>query len=235
LARGDDCARTPHGRPAAIAEGLNAGDRHEDQSARGTEPGGASRASFDRSSKKPPPQQQPSEPAGREGFGSGKSASEGRSIPAKRSTKSEPVLVDTNVLLEATDEARTHHREAVRLIERHPALRLSAQVIREYLVVATRPTAANGLGLRVTDTIENVREFRRSMRLLVEEKPVLPTLLGLLRKCLARADAFDAANFVATALAHDMRILVSLNAADFTPVLARIAILSPREAASRSV
>jgi hypothetical protein len=62
-------------------------------------------------------------------------------------------------------------------------------VIREYLVVATRPTAANGLGLRVTDTIENVREFRRSMRLLAEEKPVLPTLLGLLRKCLARADA----------------------------------------------
>jgi hypothetical protein len=50
-----------------------------------------------------------------------------------------------------------------------------------------------------------------------------------------RGRRIDAANFVATALAHDVRILVSLNAADFTPVLARIAILSPREAASRSV
>lgn len=55
-----------------------------------------------------------------------------------------------------------------------------AQVIREYLVVATRPVIANGLGMLLGDALENVREFRKTIRLLPEERPVLPAFLRLL-------------------------------------------------------
>jgi predicted nucleic acid-binding protein len=66
--------------------------------------------------------------------------------------------VDTNVLLEATDEKRRFHQACVEFLERARGLRTSAQVIREYLVVATRPVAVNGLGRALTDALMNIRE-----------------------------------------------------------------------------
>ncbi len=59
----------------------------------------------------------------------------------------ERLLVDTNILPEATDAKRPYRQEARELIESYRGLVLPAQVIREYLVVTTRPTAANGLGM----------------------------------------------------------------------------------------
>jgi predicted nucleic acid-binding protein len=47
-------------------------------------------------------------------------------------------LLDTNILLEATDERRRYHADAVALLESVAPLTLSAQIIREYLAVATR-------------------------------------------------------------------------------------------------
>lgn len=79
--------------------------------------------------------------------------------------RGEPLLVDTSVLLEATDEARSAYARARALIERGTRLVFPAQVVREFLVVATRPVAANGLGMPLADAIENVREFRRMIRL----------------------------------------------------------------------
>jgi predicted nucleic acid-binding protein len=80
----------------------------------------------------------------------------------------ERLLVDTNILLEATDAIRTYHQEARELIESYPGLVLPAQVIREYLVVTTRPTAANGLGMSLADALANARQFCRAIRLLPE-------------------------------------------------------------------
>jgi predicted nucleic acid-binding protein len=82
----------------------------------------------------------------------------------------ERLLVDTNVLLEATDERGNHHGDARRLIESAAHLVLTAQVIREYLAVTTRPADANGLGTDTADALANVREFRRRIRLLPEEE-----------------------------------------------------------------
>ena len=89
----------------------------------------------------------------------------------------EPLLVDTNVLLEATDERRQYHEDARALVESATPLVFPAQVIREYLAVATRPVPANGLGMFRADALENVRQFRAFIRLLPEEKPSLPTFL----------------------------------------------------------
>ena len=66
----------------------------------------------------------------------------------ERGTK---VLVDTNVLLEATDEGRRLHAQALGLFRNASDdgvdLFLGTQVLREYLVVATRPVENNGLGM----------------------------------------------------------------------------------------
>src|SRR5689334_1934633 len=120
----------------------------------------------------------------------------------------ERLLVDTNILLEATDEKRRHHQEARELIELYRGLVLPAQVIREYLVVATRPPAANGLGLSVTDALANVRQFRRAVRLLPESKPLLPTLMRLLAAVPCTGTRIHDAHIVASAMVHKIKTIV---------------------------
>src|SRR5262249_22065668 len=44
-------------------------------------------------------------------------------------------------------------------------LAAGTQVLREYLAVATRPVAVNGLGLATADALANVAAFRGRMRL----------------------------------------------------------------------
>jgi len=60
------------------------------------------------------------------------------------------VLLDTNVLLTATTPALALHEAALEILNAgsdRGALVTSGQVLREYLVVATRPVEVNGLGL----------------------------------------------------------------------------------------
>lgn len=142
----------------------------------------------------------------------------------------EPVFVDTNVLIECTDEARRHHQEAIRLVETHARLVLSAQVVREYLVVATRPPSSNGLGLSLDAALSNVHEFRERIRLLPEERPILPTLLRLLGNVSCSGKRIHDAHVVATAMAHKIKVIVTLNAGDFSGFTAYVEIVTPQRA-----
>lgn len=137
------------------------------------------------------------------------------------------MLVDTNVLLEATDEKRRFHDVCVDLLEKHPRLRIPSQVIREYLAVATRPVEANGLGLAVADALANIREFRRTLRLLPEERPVLPAFLALLDEIPCQGKRIHDAFLVATALVHRVHTIVTLNAVDFEPFSPRVRTTAP--------
>lgn len=141
----------------------------------------------------------------------------------------EPLLVDTSVLLEATDDRRRHHLDALKLIETHSRLTFPAQVVREYLVVATRPVAANGLGMTLGDALENTREFRSTIRLLSEEKPLLPTLLRLLEEIPCTGKRVHDAHIVAAALVHRVSRIVTLNRDDFAPFAAKVKPVSPAE------
>ena len=82
------------------------------------------------------------------------------------------VLLDTNVLLEATDEGRKLHNQALGIFQNAVAtgveLFLATQVIREYLVVATRPVANNGLGMDTASALDNISQFRRRASLIAE-------------------------------------------------------------------
>ncbi|MDR1214562.1 MAG: hypothetical protein LBK54_10865 [Propionibacteriaceae bacterium] len=56
------------------------------------------------------------------------------------------IFVDTNVFLAATDPHRQSHQAALTFLqEGEDTLFMSPQILREYLVVATRLSAVNGL------------------------------------------------------------------------------------------
>lgn len=139
----------------------------------------------------------------------------------------DPCLVDTNVFLEATDMARPHHAAARRFLQRAAAPFTSAQILREYLVVATRPIAVNGLGLALDDALGNVRSFRTMVRLVREEKAVLPSLLALLADVPCKGKRIHDANVVATAISHKIGRIVTLNARDFAAFAKHVVVVSP--------
>ena len=132
----------------------------------------------------------------------------------------ERVVLDTNVLLSATDESRTEHAEAVAAVNEWPAsgltLYTSGQILREYLVVATRPTDVNGLGLAMSDALANVRALRSQLRLLGEEIKVAERLMGILDTVRCRGKQVHDANVVATMLVHGIDTVVTSNVDDFT-------------------
>jgi predicted nucleic acid-binding protein len=81
----------------------------------------------------------------------------GRELLSIKIEAGQSLALDTNILLDATDMARPSHQSALSLFQslsrRRILLILATQVIREYLVVATRPEKNNGLGLPIHDAM----------------------------------------------------------------------------------
>ena len=131
------------------------------------------------------------------------------------------LFIDTNVFLTATDESRPQHWHATQLLGRsarhHLRLAISGQILREYLVVATRPVDVNGLGLDVRDATANVNEFLRRLDFYDETETVSEQLCRLARIHDLRGKRIHDANIVATMMTHGIRALVTQNPEDFAP------------------
>jgi len=129
------------------------------------------------------------------------------------------VFVDTNVLLTATDRSRPNHEAARRLIaesgSRGLHLAVSGQILREYLVVATRPVEVNGLGLGTHDAIANVKAFLRYVGMYEETAETANRLHRLALQHHLRGKRFHDANIVATMSVHGIHSLVTDNVRDF--------------------
>ena len=128
------------------------------------------------------------------------------------------VMIDTNVLLAATDESRTEHRRRLTILNDWPdatTLCTSGQILREYLAVATRPADRNGLGLDLSEALGNVRAIRERTTLLAEDDKVAERLLGLLADVEAGGKQVHDANVVATMLVHGIAVIVTMNLDDF--------------------
>jgi predicted nucleic acid-binding protein len=144
-------------------------------------------------------------------------------------TDDKAVLVDTNVLLSATAPLRPHHRAALVVLNDWPnqgkTLATSSQVLREYLAVATRPLAVNGLDLSAADALANAMAFRARMRLLTESESGWDRLRALIttRGCLGKQ--IHDANIVATALTSGVAKLVTANVEDFVRFAAEIEVI----------
>lgn len=131
----------------------------------------------------------------------------------------ETVLVDTNVLLTATAVKREQHRKALAVLDDWPrrGIRLcaSGQVLREYLVAATRPAEQNGLGLSVADALANVKAFSGRLHFLDENEAVGRRLHALVEEVGSMGKQVHDANLVATALVHGVPRLLTENLDDF--------------------
>lgn len=131
----------------------------------------------------------------------------------------ERVVIDTNVLLAATDEGRADHDDAIGSLNAWPELGMtlysSGQILREYLAVTTRPVAQNGLGITRLDAVANVRRLRTRLHLLAEDEKVADRLLELLDVVECAGKQVHDANVVATALVHGVNTIATLNVADF--------------------
>jgi predicted nucleic acid-binding protein len=129
------------------------------------------------------------------------------------------VMLDTNVLLAATDAGRAEHKDALRILNDWPGgattLCTSGQILREYLAVATRPPGKNGLGMKIAEALGNVRAIRERTTLLAEDARVADRLLVLLDDVPCGGRQVHDANVVATMLAHGIDAVVTMNLDDF--------------------
>ena len=126
----------------------------------------------------------------------------------------------------------------MRLLEEWPTrgvrLRTSGQILREYLVVATRPAELNGLGLAPADAIANVEGFRTRMRCLEETESTYRHLIRLVGEHECQGVVIHDANVVATALTHGIPTVVTENPGDFKRFTAHIDVVALGEADQQS-
>ena len=131
----------------------------------------------------------------------------------------ESALVDTNVLLCATDRSRHRHSEARDLFRTSRAggytLALSGQIVREYLVVATRPAEVNGLGMNCADALHNISRIATRAIYCEETEAVSARLRALIGIYSLSGKRIHDANVVATMAEHDIGWLITENKPDF--------------------
>ncbi len=131
----------------------------------------------------------------------------------------EMVFVDTNVMLGATDEGRGTHQACERIISQSTlvswCLVTSQQVLREYLVVATRPQPQNGLGMSASQALSNVNELLRFVSLLDPEPRQWGVLESLVRNKRLTGKRIHDANIVACMQTHAVDHLLTDNPGDF--------------------
>lgn len=131
-------------------------------------------------------------------------------------SRADVVVVDTNVLLSATDRSRAQHEAARTLLREDPRdLHVTPQVVREYLAVATRPAGLNGLGLAPEAAVANVRELLRSLGMLPEGTASTAHLLRLVASGASAGRQVHDANLVAVALAHGAAAVVTDDTSHF--------------------
>lgn len=136
-------------------------------------------------------------------------------------TAGDRIFVDTNVLLSATDRSRPRHEEARAVIAKagRSGLHLAAsgQVLREYLVVATRAVEVNGLGMAPPDAVTNVERFLGRLSLLDESERVSERVRELTKSCSLSGKRIHDANVAATMRVHGVEFLLTGNPDDFAP------------------
>ncbi len=137
------------------------------------------------------------------------------------------VLLDTCILVATTDAARRESKACTAFVEARPDLCVSSQVLREYAVVATRPTTVNGLGLSLQQAMDNIDAICGLVPLLPEDRPLHAVLMELLRAHPVTGKRIHDANLVATAVAHALPKIATLNTRDFEAFDDAVSLVDP--------
>lgn len=133
----------------------------------------------------------------------------------------ESVCFDTNILLDATDEGRKNHELATEVFRSLPSagitIQLATQVLREYVVVATRSVEKNGLGLSLEDATDNVEQFCRCGTVISESAESFGKMLQWALKTKVLGNKLHDLQILATASERGADIFLTSNVADFPP------------------
>ncbi len=128
------------------------------------------------------------------------------------------MFIDTNVLVKARIPAAPDHDGARASLERAfedtEPLRISRQVIREYLAVVTRPQTWS-VGISRAEAFDDVSRLLGSFEILEDGPSVTAALVGLCSEVMVGGRQIHDANIVATMLAHGEQRLLTFNGADF--------------------
>lgn len=140
-------------------------------------------------------------------------------------------LLDTNILLRLSNTDDKRHklvRETLaRLIIQGDDCMLTAQVLIEFWVVATRPVEVNGLGWSTVDTKDAVDQLLRQFPLLDEPPTILPTWLALVSKNDIKGKRVHDIRLLAVMLTQQVSHLLTLNPDDFD-IEAGLTIVCPK-------
>ena len=127
------------------------------------------------------------------------------------------MFVDTNVLVVARSAQAPNRQTALDALSREgqsEGLKISRQVIREYLAVVTRPqTWASPLSM--AEALTDVGRYMSAFEILEDGQAVMDTLASLCREVPVGGKQVHDANIVATMLAHGEWRLLTFNVKDF--------------------
>jgi len=128
------------------------------------------------------------------------------------------VFIDTNVLINSRVAHTPHHDVARAGLERAfqdpEPLRISRQVIREYLAVITRPQTWP-IAITREEALDDVNGLVRTFEILEDGPAVTEILVALCHEIPSGGRQIHDANIVATMLAYGERRLLTFNTADF--------------------
>ena len=128
------------------------------------------------------------------------------------------MFIDTNVLVKSRVPGAPDHDSARAILERvfrYPEpLRISRQVIREYLAVVTRPQTWP-VAITRKEALDDVDRLIASFEILEDGPVVTEFLVTLCREVPTGGRQIHDANIVATMLARGEQRLLTFNAADF--------------------
>ena len=142
----------------------------------------------------------------------------------------EPVFVDTNVLVYASRERSPFHARAAAGLRdassNGGSLWFSRQILREYLVVVTRPQPTEP-ALSSMAAVADARSFLAKLDLAEDGPRVTEVLLKLLVDHPSGGKQVHDANIAATMLAHGITRLLTFNGADFRRFGGLIEVVTP--------
>ena len=128
------------------------------------------------------------------------------------------MFIDTNVLVKSRVTGAPDHDAARASLDRAfrdpEPLRISRQIMREYLAVVTRPQTWP-VAITREEALEDVSRLTGSFEILEDGPVVTELLLTLCREIPAGGRQIHDANIVATMLAYGERRLLTFNPADF--------------------
>ena len=138
------------------------------------------------------------------------------------------MFIDTNVLVYSRVPGSPDHDVARAMLDRalqgSEPLRISRQVIREYLSVVTRPQTWP-VAITRDEALDDVNRLVSTFEILEDGPAVTENLIALCREVSVGGRQIHDANIVATMLTHEERRLLTFNTSDFRRYAHRIELV----------